>query len=196
MAVLMKVLGPGEEPGTLKGELYPEDVQTAELYEHVGFAHVPEEGAEGLMLLVENHAGHQVLLSPRRPELREALGLSPGETAFYSTKEGKLRAQVCAYKDGKVVLKNEKLTVTLTNDGSASIDNGSGKFELRADGTMALNGDGKSFVTHADLDTGLQAYVAKIETRVATLETALGLTPVPTPLDISAAKTTTVKTGG
>lgn len=63
-----------------------------------------------------------------------------------------------------------------------------------------LNGSSKTFVTHAELDTALQAFKGLINAHVHTGGTlALGLTgapSVPMTIDISAAETTTIKTGG
>lgn len=68
---------------------------------------------------------------------------------------------------------------------------------FRADGTIEINGASKSFVTHAELDTALQALVTAINAHVH-VETGASTAPPTTPmtLDISAAATTTVKTGG
>jgi len=58
-----------------------------------------------------------------------------------------------------------------------------------------LNGNSKSFVTHSELDAALQTYVTAVN---AFFQTKLdgGGTPGTLSIDISAAKTTTVKTGG
>jgi hypothetical protein len=74
-----------------------------------------------------------------------------------------------------------------------------GKIVLTPDGKIELNGDSKQFVTHAELNTALQNFVTGLSTYLLT--GANGGGPVvfagvyPT-LNISSAKTTTVKTGG
>lgn len=71
-------------------------------------------------------------------------------------------------------------------------------------GKIALNGDDKSLVTHAELNVALQSMLAMLNTHthvVATVPTPTTPAPTTTPLpqatlDISAAETTTIKTGG
>lgn len=61
---------------------------------------------------------------------------------------------------------------------------------------LEINGNTKSFVTHAELNTALQAYKTQIDGFLTALYALLG-TPFPgSSLDISAAATTTIKTGG
>jgi hypothetical protein len=66
---------------------------------------------------------------------------------------------------------------------------------LKVDGTVEINGGDKVFVTHAELNTALQAYVTAVNTALAAKLDGGG-TPGAASLDISAAATTTVKTGG
>ncbi len=64
-------------------------------------------------------------------------------------------------------------------------------------GEITLNGDSKSFVTHAELDAALQTFIASLNTH--THPTPSGPSSVPTApmsIDISAAGTITIKTGG
>lgn len=68
---------------------------------------------------------------------------------------------------------------------------------------IELNGNTKTFVTHAELDTALQTFISVLNTHTH-VGSAVGFgvpftTAVPVPvmtLDISAAETTTIKTGG
>ena len=70
------------------------------------------------------------------------------------------------------------------------------KILLDKDGKLMFNGSGKKFVTHAELDTALQSYNSQLAVFFTALYTLLG-TPYPgATLDISAAKTTTLETGG
>lgn len=64
---------------------------------------------------------------------------------------------------------------------------------------IELNGNSKTFVTHAELDTALQTFITALNLHVHTSATAGSPTSAPTApmsLDITNAKTTTVKTGG
>ncbi len=69
---------------------------------------------------------------------------------------------------------------------------------LDVDGNISMNGDTKAFVTHTELDTALQTFITALNTHVhATAGTGTPSPPVtPLSLDISAAETTTIKTGG
>lgn len=71
--------------------------------------------------------------------------------------------------------------------------------ELDTDGNIKLNGDDKSFVTFAELDTALQNMISLIMAHVHTSASPGSPTTTPTSsisVDISAAETTTIKTGG
>lgn len=79
-----------------------------------------------------------------------------------------------------------------------------GEYNLNAS-SVNLNGSSKAFVTHAELDTALQALLAQLNTHTHITTATVGAGPTlgvltspvaPFTLDISAAKTTTVKTGG
>lgn len=64
---------------------------------------------------------------------------------------------------------------------------------------VELNGNSKSFVTHAELDSALQTFKTALNLHVHTSAASGSPTSPPTAamsIDISAAKTTTVKTGG
>lgn len=69
------------------------------------------------------------------------------------------------------------------------------KTVYRADGTQEINGTGKFFVTHAELDTALQSFVTALNAVFATKLDGAG-SPGTLVLNITLAKTTTVKTGG
>lgn len=94
-----------------------------------------------------------------------------------------------------VVLKDgETLLYSTTQGGSAF----KSKVYLDDQGRINLNGDTKYFVTHAELDTALQAFKNALNTHThPTAATGPPSPPtVPLTLDISAAKTTTIRTGG
>lgn len=74
------------------------------------------------------------------------------------------------------------------------------QLKLDNDGNILLNGDSKTFVTHAELDSALQGLITYLNghahSGVTTGGGTSGPPASPTSLDISAAETTTVKTGG
>jgi hypothetical protein len=63
------------------------------------------------------------------------------------------------------------------------------------DGSWSINGDTKRFVTWDELNTALQTFVSALNSFFATKSNGAG-SPGTLTLDISAAKTITVKTGG
>lgn len=80
---------------------------------------------------------------------------------------------------------------------------------LDANGNIEMNGDSKRFVTYAELDAALQSHITKYNSDMAFIlagataaiaASGLWLTPLTgigtTNLDISASKTTTIKTDG
>ena len=103
-------------------------------------------------------------------------------------------------------------SVTYSTDGAGS--SVQSKIHHKADGTaehtataINLNGSGKSFVTHAELDSALQTLVGALNTHIhptpagpSSPPSAAGTIPPPGiglfTLNISSAATTTVKTGG
>jgi phage gp45-like len=71
--------------------------------------------------------------------------------------------------------------------------------KLKADGTIELNGNDKRLVTHAELDTALQTFITALNLHTHTSAAAGSPTTPPVAslsLDISAAETETIKTGG
>lgn len=85
----------------------------------------------------------------------------------------------------------ETILYSTNSDGTAE----AARVHLKNDGTIEINGNTKSLVTHAELNTALQTMITALN---AALGTKLdgGGTPGALTLDISAAETTTVKTGG
>ena len=70
------------------------------------------------------------------------------------------------------------------------------KVLLKPDGTVEVNGNSKRFVTWDELNTALQNHVHGAGLLVSPSGPVTGSTGAPIALDISAAKTSTVKTGG
>ena len=71
--------------------------------------------------------------------------------------------------------------------------------EVNQAGIVAINGDTKPFVTHAELDSALQTFILALNLHVHSgVTTGPGASGPPTPMsiNIATAATTTVKTGG
>ncbi len=82
-----------------------------------------------------------------------------------------------------------------TADRPFSVATGDGNIDL--DGAeIHLNGDGKRLVTWDELNTALQSHTHRAGTLTSPNGDVTGATGAPIALDLSAAKTTTVKTGG
>lgn len=73
------------------------------------------------------------------------------------------------------------------------------KIDLDGSGNISLNGEGRTLVTHAELDTALQGLILAINshthTGVQTGSGASGPPAAPASIDISAANAATLKTG-
>lgn len=68
---------------------------------------------------------------------------------------------------------------------------------LKADGTIEINGNSKTLVTHAELNTALQTFLTGLKAAVAAgCQIGAGGLITAAAIDISSAATTTVKTGG
>ena len=83
-----------------------------------------------------------------------------------------------------------KLIYSRNSDGERR-----GFIEITPDGNIKLNGDGKSLVTHSELDTALQLMVDLINAGLAAKVNVAGA-PAAVTLDISSSETTSVKTSG
>lgn len=98
----------------------------------------------------------------------------------------------------------ETIIYSTNADGSTK----QAEVKLTPSGDIELNGNSKTFVTHAELDTALQTFVTALNAEFATINagaaaaiaaSGLWLTPLATganSIDISASETTTIKTGG
>jgi len=89
------------------------------------------------------------------------------------------------------VARGETTIYSTTPDGKTV----KAQIDLDGEGHIDLNGDGKKLVTYAELNTALQSLVTAINTAFATKKDEAGSSGTLT-LDISAAETQTVRTGG
>lgn len=88
------------------------------------------------------------------------------------------------FEDGDLVIKYNRDDGKLTIIGAKEVD---------------INGDSKAFVTHAELDAALQSFISTLNSHTHAVTSAPGMTAVPNSpmsIDISGAKTDTVRTGG
>lgn len=92
----------------------------------------------------------------------------------------------------------ESDTAKIKSDGDTTID--AKNVDVKASAKIKLNGESKQFVTWTELNTALQTLVTQINSHVHQVPepVAAPCKPISSPLtiDISAAKTTTVVTGG
>lgn len=86
---------------------------------------------------------------------------------------------------------------TIIYSTNAAGDTVKSKIHLKTDGTIDINGDSKRLVTYDELNTALQNHTHAAGTLLdSTGAPVTGATGTPVALDLSAAETTTVKTGG
>lgn len=107
-------------------------------------------------------------------------------------------AAVNLWTDGKVEVKNADASVNLLASGNVEVKNSSADLILTSGGDIELNGNSKNFVTHTELNTALQSFLTALNLHThPTAATGPPSPPTaPLSLDISAAKTSTIKTGG
>ncbi len=89
------------------------------------------------------------------------------------------------------VLRGETTIYSTTPDGKTV----KARLDLDGEGNIDLNGDSKKLVTYTELNTAMQALVTAINNNFATKKDEAGAAGTLT-LDISAAETQTVRTGG
>ena len=106
-----------------------------------------------------------------------------------------------------IVIATENYTVNITlADGETAIYSTDADgaeqavIKWRADGSIELNGNTKRLVTYAELNTALQTFITALNghthSGVSTGGGTSGPPSAPASLNISAAQTTTIKTGG
>lgn len=104
------------------------------------------------------------------------------------------------YKDGGLEFHNNQdgSHGFIHKSGSYSVFDSSGKIYLDSS-SIELNGNTKQFVTWAELNTALTTYVTNLNLSLLTGANSGGpvvfASPPPSSIDISSAKTTTIKTG-
>ena len=149
--------------------------ETREVWGQPGVWSMPPDGTFGILSPVDGSCRFGVIMATHHYETPRPT-LTKGETAMGSTSA-----------DGKTL---------------------KAKTIYKSDGSQELNGNSKFFVTHAELNTALQGLITKLNTDLGLIQggataavaaAGLWLTPLViggATLDITAAKTTTIKTGG
>ena len=162
----------GNAPGksaVMQAEGVEGQTMSTEVYQAPGIMAIPGDGTRGVWLPIGGSSRYGVVIATQNYALN--IEINAGETAIYSSTP-----------DGKTV---------------------KALLKLKADGTVEMNGNTKRLVTWDELNTALQAMVGIINSHTHQ-GSAVGIgipfttaTPLPaTTLDISTAKTTTLKTGG
>lgn len=136
----------------------------------------------------------------RKVELYHPPGISSGPTpndiVVESLEKGGVRVAVAThnYRLEIEVSAGETIVYSTSADGNTK----QAEIKLDTSGNIEMNGDSKRFVTHAELDAALQTFITALN--LHTHPTAATGPPSPPTasmsIDISAAETTTIKTGG
>jgi phage gp45-like len=139
----------------------------AEVYAPAGFLSRPPKDARGVFIPIGGSRKYGVVIAGHNYKV--SISLADGETAIFST--------------------------------NAAGDTLKAQIVLKADGTIEINGNSKRFVTWDELNTALQNHTHSAGALVTTCPAGAGTvsggaTGAPVALDLSAAKTTTLKTGG
>ena len=162
-------------------------VLTPEVYQAPGIFGIPGDGTKGVFLKVGGDR-YGVVVAVQNYQI--TIDVGKGGVAVFATDAAGTTVKA------KMVLKADG-TITLTSDGATEID-ATGKAIIGGN-AIELNGSTKNFVTHAELNTALQNFILALNLHI---HTGAGpgnpTTPPVTPMsvDISAAATTTIKTGG
>ncbi len=149
--------------------------------------------APGKCVIIQTKAGD----IDRTTELYHPPGISSAPTKGDRVIEIPLGAGVRVavathnYKIEVEPLSGETIIYSTDSDGNTV----KAQIKLDGSGNIDLNGNNKKLVTHAELNTALQSLVAAINANFATKQDAAGA-PGTLSIDISAAETQTVRTGG
>ncbi len=175
-----------KQPKTLDGKTLPATVTTG--------VEVLTIAGGGFSINFDYKKGDKVLLLGLKdyvPKVEEVTSATETTTYLHYSRETLKAIPLCIFND------EAKVTVQVEN----------GTMKVDAQKKIELNGNGKQFVTYAELDDALQDLWTKIKTHthsVSTSGSATAQTGTAAPssdlagasLDISAAKTETVVTGG
>lgn len=154
----------------------------AESYGLAGIVNLPPEGTRVIYL---PYGGTRRGACVGGHNYKITHDLDQGEIKIFSTNADgdTVKAEITLKADGKISVVSDS-DISVQSDG-----------KITANGTsIELNGNSKKFVTHAELNTALQAFIVALNLHV---HGNAGTPPVtPMSLDISASSTTNVSTGG
>lgn len=151
----------------------------------------------GFSLQIDYKAGDKVLLLGLKDYVPKTGSVTiPTETTsyFHYTRETMKALPLCVF-DNVAKIKVKAENGTLDVDAANTI-------KLKGKQKIELNGNTKQFVTWAELNTALSSFLQQLTIALTTTQIAGNgatqptWTGLPTSIDISAAKTTTVVTGG
>lgn len=144
---------------------------------------VTGKGLGGTSAEAEVYSPHGVFSRPPKGSKVLMLPISGGKTRV-------VIAGVNYQVEVEFLLSGETVIYSTDADG----DTVKAKIYLDTNGNISLNGNSKRFVTYAELASALSSFISALNLHV---HGSAGTPPVtPMTLDISAAQTTTVKTGG
>ena len=160
---------------------------------------LPQTESKGIEVLTVSGAGFSIQFDYKKGDKVLLLGLkdyvpktkdvnlaSETTTYLHYTRETMKALPMCVFNDqAKVTLKAEN-----------------GTLQIDTEQKIELNGNSKQFVTWSELNSALSTFLTQLTTAMTTTPIAGNGAPqptwtnMPTQIDISAAKTTTVVTGG
>ena len=129
----------------------------------------------------------------------------PGISSAPTKEDSIIDAQIGSGKRVSIVSHNYRIEVEVIDGQTKIYSTNADGSEIKSlifldnDGNIELNGNDKTFVTFAELDTALQNMISLIMAHVHTSASPGSPTTTPTAsisVDISVAETTTIKTGG
>lgn len=157
------------------------------------FERLRKAPGQAIVIQIENDGGEV-----REVELYQLPGIASGPTPkdrAIILSMGGYRVAIATH-NYRVGAEAEPGQVRIFSTDAAG-DSVQGEVLLNTDGTVDLNGSAKRFVTWAELDTALQTHTHAAGALLdSTAAPVTGTTGPPVALDISAAETTTIRTGG
>ena len=180
-----------------------EDSTNIEYFQQYGFASVPKEGGEAIIIFIGGNRDHGIALSVEEREKRLA-DLEKGEVAIYHPEkqsyvkllnDGSIESfsaegesYVRQLVDGTIEFENSSVVLSLGDDGLVEIDNGSGLLQLKANGGLHYEGTKVALKNASDDLVALLVDTLTALTAV-TVNTAVGPQPFVNLADFTALKT-------
>jgi len=147
-----------------------------EVYQAPGVFGLPPDGVRAVWVPIGGSNRYGLVLAVNNYQIEIDVSGKGGMAIYSTTSDGKtVKASIICQPDGKIIA---------TGD------------------TIELNGDDKQLVTWSELNTALSTFLTSLTTALTTTPIVGNGSPqpswvgLPTSIDISSAKTTTIKTGG